>query len=298
MPALDRHPGGTLARESRAGPGGASRPQPRAEPATGGRTRAVGAGAPVLSAARLSFRKTSLCFPDGTVALREVDLDIAEGELVSLIGPSGCGKSTLLRIASGLLEASSGEVLCDLDGLGYVFQDPTLLPWRRVQKNVELFAELHGLPKAERAERARRALRLVGLEGSERRFPKALSGGMRSRVSLARSLILEPSLFLFDEPFAAVDEITRERLNDEIIRLFCLSGFAAAFVTHSISEACYLASRVVVMTRSPGRVHAVVEVPFGYPRAPELRFEPAFVEVTRQVSALLREGNTGEGAEL
>jgi NitT/TauT family transport system ATP-binding protein len=127
--------------------------------------------------------------------------------------------------------------------------------------------------------------------GAEGKYPKALSGGMRSRVSLARSLILHPDLFLFDEPFAAVDEITRERLNDEIIRLFGIERFAAAFVTHSINEACYLASRVVVMTRAPGRVHAIVDVPFPYPRTPEVRFDPTFVEVTKQVSSLLREGN-------
>lgn len=241
--------------------------------------------------ARLAFRHTGLRFPDGTLALQDVELEVRDGEFVALIGPSGCGKSTLLRIASGLLEASSGEVVCQRDGIGYVFQDPTLLPWRTVQKNVELFAELHGIARAERAERARQALEMVGLAGSERKYPKALSGGMRSRVSLARSLILHPTLFLFDEPFAAVDEITRERLNDEIIRLFGIERFAAAFVTHSINEACYLASRVVVMTRGPGRVHAVVEVPFAYPRTPEVRFDPAFVEVTKRVSALLREGN-------
>jgi NitT/TauT family transport system ATP-binding protein len=244
-----------------------------------------------LSAPRLAFRHTGLRFPDGTVALDDVELEILDGEFVALIGPSGCGKSTLLRIASGLLEASTGEVFCDRGGLGYVFQDPTLLPWRTVQKNVELFAELHGVPRGERAQRARGALEMVGLTGSERKYPKALSGGMRSRVSLARSLILHPNLFLFDEPFAAVDEITRERLNDEIISLFGIERFAAAFVTHSINEACYLASRVVVMTRSPGRVHAVVDVPFGYPRTPDIRFDGGFVEITKRVSALLREGN-------
>jgi NitT/TauT family transport system ATP-binding protein len=245
---------------------------------------------------RLSFRGIDLRFPDGTRALEGIDLDVARGEFVSLIGPSGCGKSTLLRLASGLLEPTSGSVDCDIVGLGYVFQDPTLLPWRTVQRNVELYAELHGVPKAERAERARRALETVGLEGAERKYPKALSGGMRSRVSLARSLILRPTLFLFDEPFAAVDEITRERLNDEIVRLFCAQRFAAAFVTHSIAEACFLASRVVVMTAGPGRIHATVDVPFAYPRTPELRFDPAFVEITKQVSALLREGDARGGA--
>ncbi|MDA8290743.1 MAG: ABC transporter ATP-binding protein [Actinomycetota bacterium] len=233
----------------------------------------------------------NLRFPDGTRALENVDLDIAQGDFVSLIGPSGCGKSTLLRIASGLLQPTSGRVDCAIKGLGYVFQDPTLLPWRSVQRNVELFAEFHGVPRAERAARARGTLEMVGLGDAAHKFPKALSGGMRSRVSLARSLILRPTLFLFDEPFAAVDEITRERLNDEIVRLFCMENFAAAFVTHSIAEACYLASRVVVMTRGPGRIHATVDVPFPYPRTPEMRYDPVFVDITRQVSALLREGD-------
>jgi NitT/TauT family transport system ATP-binding protein len=238
---------------------------------------------------RLKFRGTCLTFPDGTEAVRRVDLDVHQGEFVSLIGPSGCGKSTLLRIASGLLEATGGELRCDQKDIGYVFQDPTLLPWRTVQGNVELFAELHGIPKKERASRAAEVLELVGLTGSESKYPKALSGGMRSRVSMARSLLLHPSLFLFDEPFAAIDEITRERLNDQLIQLFALERFAGVFVTHSISEACFLASRVVVMTKRPARVHAVVDVPFDYPRTAELRFDPQFVDITKRVSTLLRE---------
>jgi NitT/TauT family transport system ATP-binding protein len=242
---------------------------------------------------RLKFRGTCLTFPDGTEAVRNVDLDIHRGEFVSLIGPSGCGKSTLLRIASGLLEPTGGKLWCDQKDIGYVFQDPTLLPWRSVQGNVELFAELHGVPKRDRAARAAEVLELVGLTGSESKYPKALSGGMRSRVSMARSLLLHPSLFLFDEPFAAIDEITRERLNDQLIQLFVLEQFAGVFVTHSISEACFLASRVIVMTKRPARVHAVVEVPFGYPRPPELRFDKDFVEITKQVSTLLRESQEG-----
>jgi NitT/TauT family transport system ATP-binding protein len=242
---------------------------------------------------RLKFRGTCLTFPDGTEAVRNVDLEIHQGEFVSLIGPSGCGKSTLLRIASGLLEPSGGELWCDQKDIGYVFQDPTLLPWRTVQSNVELFAELHGIPRRERAARAAEVLELVGLTGSESKYPKALSGGMRSRVSMARSLLLHPSLFLFDEPFAAIDEITRERLNDQLIQLFALERFAGVFVTHSISEACFLASRVIVMTRRPATVHAVVEVPFDYPRTSELRFDKDFVDITKRVSALLRESQEG-----
>jgi NitT/TauT family transport system ATP-binding protein len=250
-----------------------------------------GGGAP--GEVRLKFGGTCLTFPDGTEAVRDVDLEIRRGEFVSLIGPSGCGKSTLLRIASGLLEPTRGELQCDQKDIGYVFQDPTLLPWRTVQGNVELFAEMHGIPKQERSARAAEVLELVGLTGSESKYPKALSGGMRSRVSMARSLLLHPSLFLFDEPFAAIDEITRERLNDQLIQLFALQRFAGVFVTHSISEACFLASRVVVMTKRPATVHAVVEVPFDYPRAAELRFDPAFVDISKRVSTLLRESQGG-----
>lgn len=256
-------------------------PQPHAPEASG----PPGA----LGEARLKFSGTSLTYPDGTEAVRGVDLEIRRGEFVSLIGPSGCGKSTLLRIASGLLTPTAGELDCDQKDIGYVFQDPTLLPWRTVQGNIELFAELHGIPKRERAARTAEVVKLVDLAGSESQYPKALSGGMRSRVSMARSLLLHPSLFLFDEPFAAIDEITRERLNDQLIQLFVLERFAGVFVTHSISEACFLASRVVVMTRRPATVHAVVEVPFDYPRNAELRFEQDFVDITRRVSALLRE---------
>lgn len=246
-----------------------------------------------LGDVRLKFGGTCLTFPDGTEAVRNVDLEVHRGEFVSLIGPSGCGKSTLLRIASGLLTPTGGELWCDQKDIGYVFQDPTLLPWRTVQGNVELFAELHGVAKQDRAARAAEVLKLVGLTGSESKYPKALSGGMRSRVSMARSLLLHPSLFLFDEPFAAIDEITRERLNDQLIQLFVLERFAGVFVTHSISEACFLASRVIVMTSRPARVHAVVDVPFGYPRSAELRFDKDFVDITRQVSTLLRESQDG-----
>ncbi len=240
---------------------------------------------------RLAFRRMGLTFPDGTEAVRNVDLEIQRGEFVALIGPSGCGKSTLLRVASGLLEPTSGEVRCDRDDIGYVFQDPTLLPWRTVEQNVQLFAQLHGMPRKEREARTAEVLNLVGLAGFEDKYPKALSGGMRSRVSMARSLVLHPSLFLFDEPFAAIDEISRERLNDSLIQLFGIEKFAGVFVTHSIPEACFLASRVVVMTSRPARIAAVVDVPFPYPRTAELRFSKEFVDIARHISSLLLEGH-------
>ncbi|MGI8418933.1 MAG: ABC transporter ATP-binding protein [Nakamurella sp.] len=220
-----------------------------------------------------------------------VSFDVHDGEFVAIIGPSGCGKSTLLRIASGLQDPTGGRVLCDREHLGYVFQDPTLLPWRTAQANVELFAEFHGIPKRERSARAKEALATVGLEGAERKYPKSLSGGMRSRVSLARALLLHPRIFLFDEPFAAIDEITRSRLNDQLIELFVKEKFAGLFVTHSIAEACYLASRIVVMTARPGRVLETVQVPYPYPRTPNARFDRQFIDITKTVAELLRSGS-------
>jgi len=240
------------------------------------------------SAAALRFRGVGKTFPDGTQALTDVDLAVAPGEFVTVVGPSGCGKSTLLKIASGLTSASAGTVETSADRLGYVFQDATLLPWRTVQKNVELLAELHGVPKAERAESARRAIELVGLQGFIAHRPGQLSGGMRMRVSLARSLTLSPEVFLFDEPFGALDEITRDRLNDELLRLFADQQFAALFITHSVSEAVYLSTRVVVMSGRPGRLVEHFDVPFAYPRAPELRFTPEFAALAGAVSASLR----------
>ena len=236
----------------------------------------------------LTFTDVSKRFDDGTVALAGVDLRVASGEFVSVVGPSGCGKSTLLRIASGLSAASGGTALAHTDKLGYVFQDPTLLPWRTVQANVELFAELRGLPKDERRRRADDAIRLVGLGEFAGHHPRALSGGMRMRVSLARSLTLQPELFLFDEPFGALDEITRERLNDELLQLFLTQRFTALFVTHSVTEAVFMSTRVVVMSSRPGEVLGDFPVPFEYPRPPRLRFEDDFAHVAGEVSACLR----------
>ena len=239
------------------------------------------------TATRLLFDDVSHIFPDGTRVLNHVSLRVKEGEFVALIGPSGCGKSTLLRLAAGLLNPAAGSVVCDQHDIGFVFQEPTLLPYRSVLSNVELFGELKRVPKAERRRLAMEVLERVGLSGFEHKYPKALSGGMKMRASLARSLVLRPSLFLFDEPFAAVDEITRQRLNDELIQLYARGRFAALFVTHSLSEACYLASRVVVMTHRPARILAEIELPFAYPRSPNLRFTPAFSERAREISERL-----------
>ena len=237
----------------------------------------------------LTFDEISLTFPGGTQALDQVSLSVAPGEFVALVGPSGCGKSTLLRLAAGLNRPDHGTVDAPRADLGYVFQDPTLLPWRTVQRNVELLGALHGVPRAERRRAASAAIELTGLRGFERHLPRQLSGGMRMRVSLARALSLRPSLFLFDEPFGALDEITRERLNDELLRLFGQEAFAALFVTHAVAEAVFLASRVLVMSPRPGRIAAEIAVPFAYPRAPELRYTPEFAALAGTVSAHLRE---------
>ena len=232
-------------------------------------------------------------FPDGTAAVHDLDLRVCRGEFVSVVGPSGCGKSTLLRLVSGLEPATAGTVDVAPCRLGHVFQDATLLPWRTVSRNVELLAELEGIPRPERRQRVERVLELVGLTGFARARPAASSGGMRMRASLARSLVLEPELFLLDEPFGALDELTRERLNDELVALFTGGAFTAVFVTHSVAEAVFLSSRVVVMSPRPGRIVGEVAVPFPYPRPMHLRFAPEFGRLAAQVSLLLR-GDTDQ----
>ncbi len=236
----------------------------------------------------LSFRNISMRFPDGTNAVDNVSFDVAKGEFVTIVGPSGCGKSTLLKIASGLLQQTAGHVEIDRDRIGYVFQDATLLPWRTVRRNVELLPELHGIPDPERSRLASEAIDLVGLNGFENHYPKSLSGGMKMRASLARTLTLKPPVFLFDEPFGAVDEITREHLNEETLNLFEREKFAGLFITHSISEAVFLSTRVLVMSARPGRIVATYDIPFSYPRVPELRFDPKFAEISGQISLELR----------
>ncbi len=241
-----------------------------------------------LEPGTLAFDGVTKTFPDGTHALASTTFGLRAGEFVTVVGPSGCGKSTLLRIASGLETATTGTVAVDRRSLGYVFQDATLLQWRTVRRNIELFAELEGMGKAERTARVADNVKLVGLGGFEEKYPKQLSGGMRMRASLARSLVMEPDIFLFDEPFGALDEITRERLNDELLTLFQRKGFGALFITHSIHEAVFLSTRVLVMSARPGRIVASFDVPFGYPRSPELRFDADFAALSGEVSHALR----------
>ncbi len=236
----------------------------------------------------LRFDRVSMVFPDGTHALQNVTLGVRPAEFVTIVGPSGCGKSTLLRIAAGLEHNTAGSLIVVPDSLGYVFQDATLLPWRTVAKNVELLAELHGLPAGDRQVAVAGAIELVGLTGFEDKYPRQLSGGMMMRASLARSLVLHPKVFLFDEPFGSLDEITRERLNDELLRIFQHEGFAAVFITHSITEAVYLSTRVAVMSPRPGRIVAEFAIPFPYPRPHDLRYEPEFAALAGEISHALR----------
>lgn len=240
------------------------------------------------SPALLDFNNVSMTFDDGTRALDNVSLSVKAGEFVTVVGPSGCGKSTLLRIASNLEKNTGGTCTVDRDSIGYVFQDATLMPWRTIQRNVELIAELHKLDKSERRQRSAEAIELVGLKGFEDKYPRQLSGGMRMRASLARSLVMKPKVFLFDEPFGALDEITRERLNDELLSLFQHEGFAGLFITHSITEAVFMSTKVLVMSARPGRIVQEFDIPFAYPRSHDLRYEPEFAEICGEISHALR----------
>jgi NitT/TauT family transport system ATP-binding protein len=238
----------------------------------------------------LTFDRVSKRFGTGTLAVDEVSLRVTPGEFVSVVGPSGCGKSTLLSLASGLGGTTGGTVDTGGARIAYVFQEAALLPWRTVLANVELSAELDGVSRAERRAKAREVIGTVGLQGFEDRRPHQLSGGMRMRVSVARALMRDPELFLFDEPFGALDELTRERLGDELQLLFAERRFAGLFITHSIAEAVFLSTRVLVMSPQPGRIIADLPVPFPYPRPPEARFTAEYAEVAAQASAALREG--------
>ena len=245
----------------------------------------------VASETLLSFDDVSMVFPDGTHALDHVSFEVKAGEFVTIVGPSGCGKSTVLRIASGLLDHTGGNYDLADDNLGYVFQDATLLPWRTVLANVELFDQLRSGDKAARRATAMRTIETVGLSGFEKHHPRRLSGGMRMRVSLARSLTLNPKVFLFDEPFGALDEITRQNLNEEVGRLFKELDFGGLFITHSIPEAVFMSTKVLVMSSRPGRIIDEFEVPFEYPRTQELRYDPAFAALCGDISKSLAEGH-------
>jgi NitT/TauT family transport system ATP-binding protein len=252
----------------------------------------------------VSLRNVSKSFGGGSVvALESIDLDVQPGEFVSLIGPSGCGKSTLLRIVGDLVQATSGEVVVNgksarqarLDrDYGIVFQDAVLYDWRTVAKNIAMPLELLDWDRAKRARRVEEMIELVELQGFADHHPWQLSGGMQQRVSIARALSFNPALLLMDEPFGALDEMTRERLNSELLRIWDASGSTVVFVTHSIAEAVFLSRRVVVMSPRPGRIAAMVNVDLPYPRNADTREEPRFFELVTEVRDRLREGGLDE----
>ena len=228
-------------------------------------------------------------FDGGVHALAPSNLKIKTGEFVTVVGPSGCGKSTLLRIIAGLIESTEGSIEKPNDSMGaFVFQDAALLPWRTVQKNAELLMELEdGFSKQERVSRSSSALHQVGLSGFEKSYPHQLSGGMKMRLSLARALVLRPDYLLLDEPLSAVDELTRELLQEEIHALWKKENFTAILVTHNVSEAVFLSNRVVVMSPRPGEIVHVVDVPFKK-RDQLLRSKAQFSKLVNDISGKLR----------
>jgi len=229
-----------------------------------------------------------LTYPDGTDALHNTSVSVAAGEFVSIVGPSGCGKSTLLRLASGLIAPTSGSI-SRTGTVQFVFQDSTLLPWRSVRRNVALNLELQKIERSEIDERTNRALALVGLLDSAEKLPRQLSGGMKMRTSLARSLVCEPDMYLFDEPFAALDEFSRERLNVELRTMLSTRNAASLFVTHSIAEAVFLSHRVLVMSPRPGTIVREFAIPFGPNRQQDLRYSPEFAQLSGEIAQSLRE---------
>ncbi len=257
-------------------------------------------GTPVVS-----IQSLTKAFQTGTTALQEVDLEIGSGEFVSLIGPSGCGKSTLLRIVGDLIQPSAGTVLVNgksahqarLDhDYGIVFQDAVLYDWRTVARNVSLPLEMLGWSRQRRKERVAEMLELVELVGFESSRPWQLSGGMQQRVSIARALSFDPSILLMDEPFGALDEMTRERLNLELLRIWERAGSTVVFVTHSIPEAVFLSTRVVVMSARPGRIADVITVDLPQPRTTATREEPRFFELVTAVREALAVGHGEAGS--
>ena len=236
-------------------------------------------------------------YETGTVALRGFSIDVARNEFVSLLGPSGCGKSTALRIIAGLGGYSAGTIdwptaVHDARGepdreIGFVFQDPTLMPWATVFENVRLPLKLKGMPRARAADKVRAALDLVGLAAFADSYPRQLSGGMKMRVSIARALVTEPKLLLMDEPFAALDEITRNRLSNDLLEIWQRTRCTVMFVTHSVYESVFLSTRIAVMAARPGRIIGMMDVDAGYARTPEFRQSSIYGDHCRGVSALL-----------
>jgi NitT/TauT family transport system ATP-binding protein len=237
-------------------------------------------------------------FPGGVRALARIDLDLRQGEFVTLLGPSGCGKSTLLRLAAGLIAPTSGRIELAADGgggrLAFVFQSATLMPWASVEANVRLPLDLAGVPRGQSAARVLAALELVGLREFAHAYPRELSGGMRMRTSIARALVTQPRLLLMDEPFGALDEITRGRLDREVRDLWGQQSLTVLFVTHSIYEAVFLSTRVLVMSARPGRIVREIVIDEPHPRTDAFRVSERFASRCRQLSEVLAEEHAGE----
>jgi len=260
----------------------------------------------IADAPAIEIRGLSLVFATAdapVIALSNVDLSIRRGEFVSFIGPSGCGKTTLMRVIADLEQQTEGEITVNgvsprearlARAYGYVFQAPALYPWRSVQANVTLPLEIMKMPRAERIKRASRYLEMVGLTGFERKFPWQLSGGMQQRVSIARALSFEPQLLLMDEPFGALDEITRDHLNEHLIRLWEATRKTVVFVTHSIAEAVFLSSRIVVMSPRPGRIIDVIDNNLSGKRTLDIRDSSEFLAVAHRVREALYAGRSYE----
>lgn len=254
----------------------------------------------VVSPPLIIADKIRMAFGSAPPTLEDVSLRVSQGEFVSLVGPSGCGKSTLLRLVAGLLEATNGSIqVQDLPPstarkqvvrMAFVFQDPTLLPWRTVVENIRLPLELQRVPTDRHHALISRSLQLIGLrEDDLQKRPRNLSGGMRMRVSLARALVTDPQLLLLDEPFAALDDMLRQQLNEELARIWSEKQWTGIFVTHNVAEAVFLSQRIMIMSRRPGTISAEVAVPFSYPRKPDLRGTIEFARLTAEVSRQLRE---------
>ena len=243
----------------------------------------------------VEFRAVAKRFGEGPLVLDGVSFGAQRGDFISIIGPSGCGKSTLLRLLAGLSPITAGELRVEgrtpeaaATDIAFVFQEPTLLPWLNVAHNVEIPQKLRGVPALERAATSHRVLELVRLGEKARAYPRQLSGGQKMRVSIARALALAPKILLLDEPFGSLDEMTRERLNEELLAIRQQEAWTAFFVTHSVAEAVFLSNRILVMSANPGRLHTEIAVPLPYPRTLETRLSPAYHELVARTSRLLR----------
>jgi NitT/TauT family transport system ATP-binding protein len=251
---------------------------------------------PAVTSEIVSMKGISKTFSNGTIALKDFSLDIYQGEFVSLLGPSGCGKSTALRIITGLTKPTTGKVDWPLEGrsqqdheLGFVFQEPNLMPWATVFGNVWLPLRLKGFSKKAAHAQVTETLQMVGLEQFAQSYPRELSGGMKMRVSIARALVTKPKVLLMDEPFAALDEITRFKLNNDLLHLWEMHGWTVIFVTHSVFESVYLSNRIVVMATRPGRVVNNMKIDAPYPRDEEFRTSAVYSGFCRDVSRALRD---------